>query len=458
MSALAPLEGLPANQPLAELRRLTNTSTQTGTFRATLTAAPLKQALLSSGPPSNFWAFNASLPGPLIEVWEGDTVEILFINQLPQPSGIYWHGLPVPIDPIGITQAAVAPGAQRVYRFKLPLDCAGTYWYYSDTLGNMAEQVYRGLTGSLVVRSKLDPLANVPERLLVCTDLKLNADGQIAESDGIDAVNGREGQFALVNGQRQPLIRFDPGGRERWRIVNASSARFLRLQFPATLLTLVGTDGGLLQTPRQGLPELLMTPGQRTELIIDAPGQGGVQGLWAAPYQRGKVGGVPERALNLLRVDFGSVRAQGQDALPTPLRHLAPLGVPRANKRLVISEETTTMGGHEHIVFQLNGRQFDKARIDLSSRTGEVEQWEIVNESEMDHPFHIQGTRFQVVEIEFGGRATPEPDPAWRDVVNLKPGEIVRVRMMHASPGRRLFYSQILERANAGLMGLLVVA
>ncbi|MBP8286244.1 MAG: multicopper oxidase family protein [Rhodoferax sp.] len=457
MSALAPVEGLPANQPLAELRRLTNTSTQAGTFRATLTAAPLHQALLS-GQSCEFWAYNASLPGPVIEVWEGDTVEILFINQLPQPSSLYWHGLPVSGDQSGHTLDAVAPGARRVYRFTLPMDCAGTYWYYPHPQGNMAEQVYRGLTGTLVVRSRSDTLAKLQERLLVCTDLKLNADGQIAENDGNDAVNGREGQFALVNGQRQPLIRFNPGGRERWRIVNASSARYLRLQFPATLLTLVGTDGGLLQTSRHSLPELLLTPGQRAELVIDAPGQGGVLGLWAAPYQRGKVGGVaPERALNLLRVDFGGIGPHAHDALPTQLRRITSLGETQVKKRVVISEETSTIGGVEHIMFLLNGRQFDKARVDLSSRVAEVEQWEVANESDMDHPFHIQGTRFQVIESELGGRVTPEPDLAWRDVVNLKPGEAVRIRLVHASPGVRMFYCQILEQANAGLMGQLMV-
>ena len=41
--------------------------------------------------------------------------------------------------------------------------------------------------------------------------------------------------------------------------------------------------------------------------------------------------------------------------------------------------------------------------------------------------------------------------------MNLKPGETVRIRLIHASPGVRMFYCQILEQANAGLMGQLMV-
>ncbi len=40
---------------------------------------------------TEFWAYNGQLPGPQIEVFEGDAVEMEFINHLPQPSTVHWH-------------------------------------------------------------------------------------------------------------------------------------------------------------------------------------------------------------------------------------------------------------------------------------------------------------------------------------------------------------------------------
>ena len=153
--------------------------------------------------------------------------------------------------------------ARRLYRFKLPLDSAGSYWYHPHPHGYTAEQVYRGLAGVFIVRATNDPLKSIPERHLVFSDLKLSADGRIADSDMNDEMNGREGQFALVNGQQQPVLRFDSNGRERWRIWNANSARYLRLSLPGVKLTLVGTDGGLLEHPISGLTELMLAPAER---------------------------------------------------------------------------------------------------------------------------------------------------------------------------------------------------
>ncbi|MDD2810533.1 multicopper oxidase family protein [Rhodoferax sp.] len=456
-TALAPVEAMAAGAPLAELKKLVNTSRQPGVFRATLRAAPVSLAVMKDGTPTEFWAYNNSLPGPLIEVMEGDTVEIEFINALPQPSTIHWHGLPVPPAQDGNPQDAVPAGGRRVYRFKLPLNCAGTYWYHPHPHGFTAEQVYRGLAGLFIVRTKNDPLKGIPERHLVCSDLKLGADGHIAANDMNDEMNGREGQFALVNAQRQPVLTFDAGGRERWRIWNANSARYLRLSLPGATFTLVGTDGGLLAKPVTGLTELLMTAAERMEVIVEAPMGGGKVGLVTAPVERGKMGEVPpESPITLLDVDFSAVQPERLAALPKlpgTLRRIQPLGAVKAKKRVVFSEEMSMAGGVHSMKFLVNGQNFNMQRVDFTSRINEVELWEIANESDMDHPFHIHGVQFQVVERELDGQVTPEPLLAWRDMVNTRSGEIVRVKLVQRHKGLRMFHCHILEHENAGMMG-----
>ena len=454
---LAAVEALAAGAALRDLVKLANVSGQAGLFRATLSAASVKLPLLV-GAPTEFWAYNGSLPGPLIEVMEGDTVEINFENRLPQATTVHWHGLPVPAEQDGNPHDPVASGGNRLYRFTLPLGSAGTYWYHPHPHGTTPEQVYRGLAGVFIVRAKLDPLKDVPERLLVISDLKLGADGRIAPNDANDEMNGREGQFALVNAQRQPVLPFDRGGRERWRIWNASSARYLRLVLPGSGLTLVGTDGGLLERPVKGLAELLLAPAQRAELIVDAGSNKGRVELVAAPYERGKMGLVPEeKAIRLLTVDFSKVEGAVPQPLPAQLGRIPELGRPAAKKRVVFSEEMSMAGGKHEMKFLVNGKQFDMKRIDLVSKINQVELWEIVNEADMDHPFHIHGTQFQVTEREVDGKAMPEPYRAWRDTVNVKSGETVRLKLVQQFKGLRMFHCHILEHEGAGMMGQLKV-
>ncbi|MEC5206684.1 FtsP/CotA-like multicopper oxidase with cupredoxin domain [Vogesella perlucida] len=107
--------------------------------------------------------------------------------------------------------------------------------------------------------------------------------------------------------------------------------------------------------------------------------------------------------------------------------------------------------------FLVNGRQYDMNRIDLTSRVNEVELWEIVNQSDMDHPFHLHGTQFQVQSREIDGVITPEPFKAWRDTVNLRSGETVRIKTVQHWPGIRMFHYHILEHEAAGMMGQLKV-
>src|SRR5206468_12441079 len=43
------------------------------------------------------WGYNGSVPGPTIEVNEGDQVRVVFHNMLPEMTTVHWHGLEVPV-------------------------------------------------------------------------------------------------------------------------------------------------------------------------------------------------------------------------------------------------------------------------------------------------------------------------------------------------------------------------
>ncbi|WP_321947131.1 multicopper oxidase family protein [Paraburkholderia sp. J10-1] len=485
---LAAADALPAGAPLAALRTLANQSREPGQFRATLIAQPAARALLPGKPQTVFWQYDAlgagaatendgPVIGPLIDVREGDTVEITFVNRLPQPSTIHWHGLPVPPDQDGNPSKPVAPGEQHVYRFTLPQGSAGTYWYHPHPHMLSSEQVFRGLAGPFIVRAAGDPLAaSWPERHLFVSDLKLAADGTIPANSMMDWMNGREGQYVLVNGAREPHI--EVVRDERWRVWNGCNARYLQLAFDdGRAFAQVGTDGGLLGAPREGVTALLLAPGERAELIVRV-GQGASRAwLIAAQYDRHKMamthGSLPAGpSLILANVGFTPAGATAQPALPDRLRKLAPLvssgplTIPK--KSVVFSEAMDMKAMHapgasaqampRGMQFMVNGAVFDPARVTLASRRGEVEHWAIANGTDMDHPFHLHGTQFQVMARERGGVRKEEELLAWRDTVNVRPGETVHIATVQHEAGDRMFHCHILEHEDLGMMGTLRVS
>ena len=458
-SGLLPVSAWPTGAPWVDLQRLENRSTTAGVFQATLVAESAHLQLISGRPATELWLYNQMLPGPLIEVFEGDKLDIQFVNRLSQATTVHWHGVPVPPSEDGSPWDAVAPGGRRNYQFTLPLGSAGTYWFHPHPHAHAAMQAAHGLAGCLVVRAKDDPLAGIPERRLVFSDLKLDDDAAVVDSDASDWMDGREGQFVLVNGQRQPVVTFDSAGRERWRVWNAHNSRYLLLSIPGSTLTLVGTDGGLIDVPQRQLKQFLLAPGQRAELVVEAGTRRDSGWLMALPYARGKMASPESTALQLARIDFSSVQtlSVAPDPLSSRLRKIAALGPVQATKRIVFSEAMQMNNGVHSMQFLVNGRSFDSHRVDLHSKVNAVELWEIDNQSDMDHPFHLHGTQFQLVDRLYRGKLEKLPYMAWQDTVNLRSGEKLRIRTVQRWRGLRMFHCHILEHEDAGMMGLLQV-
>jgi len=61
-----------------------------------------------------------------------------------------------------------------------------------------------------------------------------------------------------------------------------------------------------------------------------------------------------------------------------------------------------------------NGRAFDPARIDLETKLGTTEIWEITSIG-MAHPFHVHGALFRILSIE--GAPPPTHLAGWKDTV-----------------------------------------
>ncbi|MBB4237933.1 multicopper oxidase family protein [Rhizobium esperanzae] len=443
---------LPEGQPLRELPRLANQSDEAGLFRTSLAAEPATLRF-AEGLDTPVLLYNGG--NPVIEAREGDRIEIDFRNGIPdQPTTVHWHGMPVPADQDGNPMVPVAAGASQRYAFDLPQGSAAPYWFHPHPHGHTAEQVYRGLAGIFLVKPKNDPIpAEYGDTILMLTDLRLAADGSIPENGMMDHMNGRVGDHVLVNGQKNPVLAVAKGEKRRLRLFNATNARFLRLTFENASMVLIGTDGGLLEAP-VAIDELLLVPAERVELVV-AFDQPGPAKLTTLDYDRGWMGpGKPDEAgMSLLTVDVSDSPGSAIPALPAKLREIAPLPTPVKTRRFVLTESMSGMS----MAFQINGASFDMNRIDEVMKTGDVELWEIINKADMDHPFHVHGTQFQIVEYEKDGKIIKAPYRSWKDTVNVVSGQTVRFLIRQDMPGQRMYHCHILEHEDLGMMGLLDV-
>jgi FtsP/CotA-like multicopper oxidase with cupredoxin domain len=236
------------------------------------------------GRASRAWLLNGSVPGPTLEARVGDVLEIRLTNRMSEPTVLHWHGLRIPaaMDGTESVQRPVAPGESFTYRYRL--QDAGTFWYHSHA--NEAVQLERGVYGALIVRGPDEPRLD-GERVLVFDDVGLDEEGQIKPQGGwIESHDGRVGNVRLVNGRQEPALTVAAGQVERWRVINASSARYLRLSIGGRPFRIIGSDGGLIKAPVTA-NEVLLVPADRIDLAVGPFADGESLRIESLPYNRG---------------------------------------------------------------------------------------------------------------------------------------------------------------------------
>ncbi|MBV9960335.1 MAG: multicopper oxidase domain-containing protein, partial [Acidobacteria bacterium] len=93
-------------------------------------------------------------------------------------------------------------------------------------------------------------------------------------------------------------------------------------------------------------------------------------------------------------------------------------------------------------------KPYDPERIDQSVKLGAVEEWEIVNETGSEHPFHIHVNHFQVVRA-----GVPPEEWTWQDTVSLPADGSLKIRTRFRTfDGRYLLHCHILLHSDLGMM------
>jgi FtsP/CotA-like multicopper oxidase with cupredoxin domain len=444
-----------AAEPPASPSILPNLSSAPNTVEVNITAAP---TTVSLGPSARtpVYAFNGQVPGPTLEVREGDRVIVHFKNDLPEETTIHWHGLHIPVEADGNPMDPVPPGGTYDYVFTLQPGSAGTYWYHPHPHHATFHQVAMGLFGGLIVRADDDPLPTaLTEQLLILSDHRFKADGTLnvpkahTTLSGFDLITGREGNVILVNGQLQPTVSIRSGEVQRWRVVNTSAARVFRLSLPGHTFMHVGSDGGLFERPVE-MTDIQLSPADRVELLVRGTGAPGSQVvLQSLPYDRYKPDSRPadwKTTLNLLTLQYTAEEPTTPLAIPAVLRPVPALDPSKAVTTRTIRLTADAVGS------TINDRPFSMDRVDIRAKLNTTEIWRITNTLPADHPFHLHGFSFQVLD------SSGAPIPRWEDTVNVRKNSTVQLVVEFRDyPGKRMFHCHMLAHEDAGMMAILEV-
>ena len=297
---MVPDKPVPAmDQPLIEpeVRRSAN-----GVLSTTLRAAYAYRQI--GGVRLYVRSYEGGSPGPTLRMKPGETLRIKLINDLPPnrdslPADIsrphqfnntnfHFHGAHA--SPSGIADnvmRSMAPGRSYEIEIKLPEDhTRGTYWYHPHHHGSADIQMSSGMVGALIVEgdfADVPEIAAARERMLVLTQVVYDAHGMIENFETLFPETAT--RFLAVNGQRRPMIEMRPGEVQRWRILNAAYQDDMLLDLEKHDLHAVAYDGIQLGAV-QRLKQLLIAPGQRADVLVQA-GAAGTYALDAKPYDQG---------------------------------------------------------------------------------------------------------------------------------------------------------------------------
>ena len=406
-------------------------------------------------PETPIWGYDGSVPGPTIRVAQGQRVTRRFVNGLPQPSTVHWHGIRIENSMDGaseLTQPPVQPGAEFLYDFEPP--DAGTFWYHSHH--RTWEQMARGLYGALVVEERIAPEVDW-EELLLLDDWRLTDDASIHESFGALhdwAHAGRMGNWITVNGDGAWSRESSRHERLRLRLVNAANARIFSLALKHLEGWVVALDGQPLPVPK-AVGSFVLAPGERVDLIVDVVAGDGEEAFLVTR----------EREDTYALAAFPVRGTSRETRLPAPAP-LPPNPVPALGDLSKARHETLRMDGgamgsmrqamlggrmvgvrdlaEQGKVWAFNGLAEMPDEPLLTAGLGETVRLTMVNATAWPHAMHLHGHHFRAIAPD--GTTGP-----LRDTLLMNRDETAEIAFVADNPGDWLLHCHMPEHSVAGM-------
>jgi FtsP/CotA-like multicopper oxidase with cupredoxin domain len=415
--------------------------------------------------------------GAALSLVQGGRFQVALENRLDEPTLIHWHGLTPPSaqdGTPGLSQPALAPGGRYDYDF--PLQRAGTFWMHS----HHGLQRAKLLAAPLIIADPADAKRDEQDVVMFLADFSFRAPeellaeltrGQAAEHDmpGMDHgpmdhaehvagqddapaervhANDIEFDAYLANDRNfadPDIVRVEPGGHVRLRVINGAAATNFWIAVDGNLRSeLIAVDGNPI-VPREGR-RFGLAMAQRIDLRLSLPEGEGAYPIYAVRENAVQRTGV------ILATAKGEVKKLGAaQRLPTSRLDVALEGLLAAAEPFVerVVDRTLTAdltGDMASFVWGINGKPYGED-TPLLVRAGERVELVMQNRTNMAHPMHLHGHRFQVTAI--GDRRLAG---AVRDTVLVPVGTSVTVAFDADNPGKWAFHCHNEYHMAAGMM------
>jgi len=391
-------------------------------------------------------------------------------NHVEEPSLIHWHGLAPPWRQDGVAETTgltIPPRGDTDYDF--PLRRGGTYWMHSHY--GLQEQLL--LSAPLIIRDGSENPSQ-QEVVVMLADFSFTMPDQIfaqLQSGQPDDMHGMDMHGMDMHSMAMPairneldlndvrydaflansrtladpeVVRVEPGGRVRLRIINASSMCAYHIELGRLEGDLIAVDGISVQPVRgRTFP---ITVAQRLDIELSIP-------KFAAAYPvLATLEGERRQTGIVLLAGKGQVTriSDMADAASPPLtlglerslRAAEPLTDRKADRTHVLNL-TGSMQGYQ---WTINNVAWSKDVQPLKVAEGERVELVLTNQTMMPHPMHLHGHSFQVVAID-GQRFVG----ALRDTVLVPPKTTVTVAFDADNPGWWAFHCHLLYHQHAGM-------
>lgn len=217
------------------------------------------------------YAYNRQIPGPRLELTEGDHVRINFHNALPESTTVHWHGLIIPNEMDGaakVTQPPVPPGGS--YSYEYTIGQHGTFFYHSHDHPDRQQAL--GLYGALIIRPK-NPAEEVKSDLDYTIQLQEWLKREWLTYPAM-LMEGELPNYFTINGKAFPATDILPmkiGQTIKLRFIGTNNNFVHPMHVHGGPFDVVAVDGVTLpKSARYQADTVNVGPGQRYEVIWTA--------------------------------------------------------------------------------------------------------------------------------------------------------------------------------------------
>jgi FtsP/CotA-like multicopper oxidase with cupredoxin domain len=337
------------------------------------------------------------------------------------------------------------------------------HWYHPHPHGISQMQLQRGMSGVISVGNVLGEVGYdstaIAERFMLIRDFSY-----FSKPNPDSACWGPNVPFPLMNGQPLTHLTMRPGETQFWRIANVGSDRVYNLQLQGKKsgripMRVVARDGNAVAV-EYDVDSIMLSPGNRWEVLVTAPAVTDTLQLWTPPLDRDSEGCTfPPQTFAYVTVGasqlLGAPRAmafdaEGSDAQADTIRMLQ--SATAVQKFDVVFTRNST--GSQ---FLINGVAYDPTVTNKYVAIDSVQEWTVFNDDFDLHAFHIHQGDFLVVAQRDSGSTVWEPVPpnGRIDTIMIPRHGAVKIRFVYTDPrlaGMFVYHCHMLFHEDRGMM------